>query len=402
MGGGYDLSFATPTNVDLFSFPMSGPATAPAYMNGKSFWDPSNGMTDMSMDFADPFAASGDWILGGNMFHQQPTDTPQPQQDNGQSSRKPRPLAAKPPAGDMPPVQSGVTFDFGMASLGENPFSMSTTGGAVDPNSFFSFPSMTPPRPSNAAFNTPAVHVNPQIETRPQPSLMSPLNIPRSQSAQSKHPDSSHRPMLRPVSPLKVNRSNARRPTNDNLTRPSALKSAAPLCAEAQPPSNFAGKGRYSSGTGTVAFGTRSATKHGSSTNLQAISERGVTEKLFNPRAAVTFSIDANGRARTETTVVMEKHERSDTKPRTAGSSNSRPSPREEQTMSGSSTDEEVIVIPSRNPSFAQKDRTRSLAMPKMARFETGVRQYPRVVSGDRQLSAGNVKALSKDRKSVV
>lgn len=384
-GGGYDLSFATPTNVDLFQFPMSGPATAPPYMNGKSFWAPSNGMTDMTMNIqGDPFAA-GDWT--GDMFQQQQMHAPALPQ-NAQSTRKPRPLLAKPPTLSMPAVQSGVTFDFGMAALSEDPFTMPSTGTAINPNNLFSFTNMSPPMASNATFNTGAVQSNTQIEIQPQPALLSPLAIPRSQSVQSRRPQSSY--MRRPISPLKSTRPSTSS-MSDNLNRPPALKAPAPLSADAQPPSNFAGKGRYSSGTGSASTtaGRSSPTKQGSRTNLQAIPEQ---QKLLNPRTAVTLSIDANGRARTETVILAPSVE---SKPR---SSNSRTSTHGASPQSESSTDEEVIVIPSRsrNPSFAQGDKNRPLNMPKMARFDSSIKQYPRPKTGERKLSAGNVKAVSR------
>lgn len=382
-GGSYDLSFGTPTNVDLFQFPMSEPATAPAYMNGKSFWDPSNGMTDMTMNFqGDPFAA-GDWT--GDMFQQQQMHAPALPQ-NAQPTRKLRPFPAKPPTPSMPALQSGITFDFGMAALSEDPSIMPSPGTAINPNNLFSCTNMSPPMASNATFNTSAVQSNSQIEIQPQPALLSPLAIPRSQFVQSRRPQSSH--MRRPISPLKCTRPSTSS-MSDNLNRPPALKALAPLSADAQPPSNFAGKGRYSSGTGSASTtaGRSSPTKQGSRTNLQDITEQ---QKLLNPRTAVTFSIDANGRARTETVILDSSV---DSRPR---SSNSRTSIHGASPQSESSTDEEVIVIQSRNPSFAQKDKNRPLNMPKMARFDTSIKQYPRLRTGERKLSAGNVKALSR------
>lgn len=320
------------------------------------------------------------------MFQQQPMSTPQPQHNIAQASRRPRPLMAKPAGSSMPPVQSGVTFAFGMASLGEGPSTIPSAARAVHPNNSFSFPDMTPPLPNNT-FNAASVQANSQVEIQLQPSLLSPLNIPRPQSAQSGPSNINHRPMLRPVSPLKGARPNSRHSMSDNLGRPPALKSPASLTSEAQPPPNFAGKGRYSSGKGNASNQRLSPTKQGSRTNLPAIPET----KLVNPRTAVTFSIDANGRARTETTVVIENG--NEPRPQSSSSRSSAPV---DSPMSGSSTDEEAIVIPSQNHSFAQKEKNRAMTMPKMARFDTRIKAYPSVVSGGRKLSPGNVKALSK------
>ena len=389
MDGGYDLSFTTPANVDLFSFPMSDPTTAPAYMNEKSFWDPSNGKTDMmdmTMDFSgDPFGTNAvDWT--GDFLPQHQANTPVMQQSNAQPYRRQRPLLAKPPTTSMPPVQSGITFDFGIAALSEDPFTMPSPASAINPNSLFSFSSMSPAMASNATFNTSAVEANSHIEIQPQPTLLSPLAIPRSKSAQSRRPDSSH--VRRPMSPLKSSRPGVSRTTSDNLNRPPALKPAASFNNDAQPPSNFAGKGRYSSGTGSAAAGGRlSQTKQDSRTDLQAIPEK---EKLFTPRTAVTFSVDANGRARTET-VILELGQNARQR-----SSNSRPSTQGASTGTDTSTDEEVIVVPSRNPSCTQKEKNRQLNMPKMARFDTSIKHYPRPRTGERKLLAGNVKALSR------
>lgn len=385
MDGGYDLSFATPTNVDLFSFPMSGPATAPAYMNGKSFWDPSNGMTDMTMDLSgDPFGTNGaDWT--GDFLPQHQMNTPVVHQSNALPNRRERPLLAKPPTPSMPSVHSGITFDFGMAALSEDPFTMPSPNSAINPNSLFNFSNMSPPMASNATFNTSAIQANSHIGIQPQNTLLSPLALPRSKSAQSKWPDSSH--MRRPISPLKSNRPDIPVTTGDNLNRPPALKPAASFNNDAHPPSNFAGKGRYSSGTGNAVGGGRlSPTKQDSRANLQAI----LDEKLFNPRTAVTFSIDANGRARTET-VILEPAQNA--RPR---SSNTKTSVQGASPGPESSTDEEVIVVPSRNPNFTQKDKNHPINMPKMARFDTSIKHYPRPRTGERKLSAGNVKPLSR------
>ncbi len=84
----------------------------------------------------------------------------------------------------------------------------------------------------------------------------------------------------------------------------------------------------------------------------------------------MTFSIDASGRATAQTTVIME---RGGAQPRSRRLASGREVGEEE--MSGSSTDEEPIVVPRPGHSFGAGRNGGGL--PKMARFDTQ-QQYPR------------------------
>lgn len=114
--------------------------------------------------------------------------------------------------------------------------------------------------------------------------------------------------------------------------------------------------------------------------NLTPISEapspRGRTE--------VRLTVDHKGRARTETVVIEDEEEAVATRSNEGYDSS----------QYDSSTDEEDIIIPSRNPSFAAPPQPKG---PKMARFETSARDVRRYST-----SASNSYSESSSQHSLM
>jgi hypothetical protein len=108
--------------------------------------------------------------------------------------------------------------------------------------------------------------------------------------------------------------------------------------------------------------GRLSPVKHLRPTSLTPISEAPASR----PRAEVRLTVDKKGRARTETVIIDEER----TPPnRTVQPSSSNEG--YESSQYDSSTDEEDIIIPSRNTSFTLPPHSKG---PKLARFETSNR----------------------------
>jgi len=361
MGQGDFLSF-TPTSAEMLSYPMSAPAAAPAYV-----WDPDTSMADMPMDFTSDasfystsqrMATSGDWTHSNEMFQEHSNVAPL-QQNASQSARRHRPLLAKPPVTTVAQILSNTAFDFG-SSMPEDPFGGVASSGAVDPGLIFSFPQVTSPlrTSQNDAFVTHSSRpstgqtIHEPYQHQQRESLRDQEELRRSRSLKENRAEIPY-DRARFSSPAKSSRPGIRRAASDS--RPQkvpTLKAAQPV--ELHRPVNFAGKGIYSSGR-------KSPVKQGSRSNLSSIPEAAG----FNPRTSVTFSIDANGRARTETTIIMDQSKPS------RGSHSRTSSGGWDSPQSGSSTDEDPITIPSRNTSF---NLPSSRSMPKMAHFATSAK----------------------------
>jgi hypothetical protein len=114
--------------------------------------------------------------------------------------------------------------------------------------------------------------------------------------------------------------------------------------------------------------------------NLTPISEA----PLPKVRTEVRLTVDKKGRARTETVVVGEEQK----------AATSRSNDGYDSSHYDSSTDEEEIIIPSRNASFALPPQPKG---PKLARFETSARDVRR-----HSTSASNSYSESSSQQSIV
>lgn len=136
-----------------FFYPMSAPATAPAFSNTKPFWDPDASMGGMDLDFGTDetsmfnmgshrMSNSFDWGRSNQMF-QETVNVPNPSPNNASQGeqgtiKRQRPLAPKILASTKELLPSTLApFDFNNVSASEDPFSPSAIGG-VDPGLLFS------------------------------------------------------------------------------------------------------------------------------------------------------------------------------------------------------------------------------------------------------------------------
>ena len=135
------------TSPDFFSYPMSAPATAAVFSNTKPFWDPDASMSGMDLEFTTEDAgmfstgshrisSSFDWGRSNQMF-QDSVNLPQNQNEPQVSAKRQRPLAPKAPV-PTPLPTSLAPFDFNNPPVSDDPFSVATLGGAVDPGLLFS------------------------------------------------------------------------------------------------------------------------------------------------------------------------------------------------------------------------------------------------------------------------
>ena len=152
-----DFSAFPPTSTDMFGYPMSAPATAPAFPHSKPFWDPDTSMNGMDLDFTADSAGmfntghrisnSFDWGRSNQMFQENvnlpapaPAPAPAPPAPVGNnapntrlSTKRQRPLA---PKASLPaPVPKSLpAFEFNnTATTTDDPF-----GGSVDPGLLYS------------------------------------------------------------------------------------------------------------------------------------------------------------------------------------------------------------------------------------------------------------------------
>lgn len=143
------LSFP-PTSADMFGYPMSAPATAPVFSNGRSFWDPDTNMSGMDLDFStEDYTGShrtSDFDWGrDNQMSQNVVNAPSNQNHSAPLKRQ-RPLAPKAPAPKTDLPTSLSHFDFTSTdkpSVSGDPFSAATLEGGVDPGLLFGRAHMT-------------------------------------------------------------------------------------------------------------------------------------------------------------------------------------------------------------------------------------------------------------------
>ncbi|UKZ77377.1 hypothetical protein TrVFT333_005097 [Trichoderma virens FT-333] len=338
-----------------------------------NFWDPAMGM---DLDFSTAGATffqpshrhtgSFDWNSDIQLF-QDPVPPPPPPSSNQenvqpnaqnmhQPARRERMLAPKPPVTGQSaaPVPATAMFQASM----EDSFGVVTPMEGVDPGLLYSRP---PTASMNADFN-PAMNAasadmaaaaeatNSRImaQTRRTNSLK--------EVKRGKMPD-------RTSSPVKaMSRPELNRSLSEGRTKKAGGRGALPTLAPAARPSSQAGS---SNTNAEAAKSARSASGRMSPlksqrrlSSLASIPESASQPQLSRPRTSVRFTIDAHGRARAETTVMVEE---------VGGITRSRSS-RElsstrrswESSDDESSTDEEPIIIPSRansfNASFALPD----------------------------------------------
>ncbi|KAL2128005.1 hypothetical protein VTI74DRAFT_9851 [Chaetomium olivicolor] len=369
MGG----SFMT-AHGDMFGYPLSAPADAPGYGAQRSFWDPDPSLAGMDIDFS----TNGGGVYQPPTPHQVPTpvdwtSTNQMLQSQGgmvgHGNVHASAGGAQSSLVSPSPVTMAVTSsaDHSMFAASyptpiEDPFGMNDAGGAVNPGLIFSRPqsanmdaaaftqSMSGPSPASVApsqdsqtdsrrssiqkaplrRSASAKDATPRkpdrtLASSPVKEVGRPGGLSRSFS-ESRGKKTQGRPSLPPLAP---------RPRSQ-LVSTAGLNANKPVISQPQRPS-----GRSSP--------SKTHHHHHRLSSLSSIPETAGPQM----RTQAKFMIDANGRARVETTLVVVD----DPPPSVRKRHSVYPAPRRQWDSSeeddSSSTDDEPIIIPSRNTSFA-------------------------------------------------
>ncbi|KAF4636431.1 hypothetical protein G7Y89_g1654 [Cudoniella acicularis] len=339
------------TSADFFNYPMSAPATAPDFNNTKPFWESDTSMGGMGLDFtaddAGMFNTGGhkmsnsfDWGRDNQLF-QDTVNIPSSQPEQNVTSKRQRPLAPKLSMPELNPATSLPAYDFNNSIASEDPFSAATSDGSVDPGLLFS-------RKNSVSLSSgfedvtllPARPVTSHTPLEPYQHQLREASRDREELRRSRSfrdGGKAHRYERGVVSsPVK------------GSARPGLHRSVSDT------------RGRINHDRIRPRTGRTSPVKQQRHPSLSSIPELPAPRS----RTEVRFTIDSNGRARTETVIVKEE-------PKPSRHGRSSFTQDWDSSSNDSSTDEEPILVPSRNSSFTLPPQPKG---PKLARFETSTR----------------------------
>jgi len=372
------------TSADLFGYPMSAPATAPVFTGTKPFWDPDTSMSGMDLDFTTDAAGmfnagshrisnSFDWGRSNQMF-QDNVNMPQTQESPVQQPiKRQRPLAPKAPQSSSALPTSLPPFEFNNNHSSSAPISDDPFGGSVDPGLLFSrnnsvsmpsgFEDVTLPaaRPATSHIVREPYQHQLRESRRDQEELRRARNTRESSAGRRFDRGTVSSPVKGSARP------GLQRSVSDNRGKnPQGKLSASFYVRRKLTPS----KGRIMPRTGRS-----SPVKQQRPSSLTSIPEF----PLPKPRTEVIFTIDSKGKARTETVIVGEEPTKNKEPPPPSSLNEEW-----DESPYESSTDEEPIILPSRNSSFNLPTQPQG---PKLARFETSnhgpdVRRHSASLSG--------------------
>ncbi|KAK3379588.1 putative 3-isopropylmalate protein [Lasiosphaeria ovina] len=385
--GGMDGYVTTPT--DVFGYPLSAPATAPAFGAQQSFWNPDAGMgagvfRAQHASHQPPSAA--DWGRANQMLQHAASIPGQHGQGiEGHSlplgSHQSQTLQASSAEQQM--------FAASYATQMDDPFGIGVSGGAVNPGLIFS-------RPPSSSMDTSSFNAVMQTQNAPAPmpsqetrvngrgpalAKASARNELR-RSASEKELDPSKQNQAPATSPVKSSgRPGLSRSFSENRGKKQTGRPILPTLAPAprprsqaqsqpqpQPQSQSQSQPQQpptlSNGGTNRPIVVQSSRPNGrisplKSNHHQRLSSLSSIPETVGPRTRTQakFTIDSNGRARVETTIIVDDEPPLSIRKRHSA----QPLSRRRQWGSSeddddSSTDDEPIVIPSRNTSFALPD----------------------------------------------
>ena len=369
---------------DMFGYPLSAPASAPPYGGQRSFWDPDPNLSGMDIDFG---------ANSGNIY-QPPTPQHAPGSvDWTRTNHMLQPQGGITGHGDV----HGSAGDNQSALASQTAVSMLVTSSAEHPMFAVSYPT---PVDDPFGISNNGVGVNPGLlYSRPQSASMDTASFNQSMQAAS-----ISGPMV-----SQVNQTHSRAPSNPKATgrgelrRSASAKDATPRKQDrtlSSSPVKSSGRPNllsrsFSENRGKKAIGRPSlptlapaprpqselVSNAGVSANRPVISQPQRPSGRISPsknshhhhrlsslssipetsgpqmRTQAKFTIDANGRARVETTVVVvDEPPPSARKRHSSYSITSRQQWDSSDNDDSSSTDDEPIIIPSRTTSFALPD----------------------------------------------
>ncbi|CAM1505277.1 Fc.00g109140.m01.CDS01 [Cosmosporella sp. VM-42] len=350
----HELAALMAASGDMFGYPMSAPAAAPA-----NFWDPSMGM---DLDFGAPqthifqstpvsshrHTGSFDWNSEIPLF-QEPSAPHHSNQEGMMHTRRERALAPKPSVSGPLTTATNIAMATAFAPQMDDPFNMMNPGDAVDPGLLFgrsqslmdiSFNSMAPSGSAEAAIAESGSRSSMGGDLRRSASFQDVrnTNVPDRTFASSPVKSSS--------------RAGLNRSMSENRGKRAQPRPSLPKLAPAPRPVSQASNGSNVEPGRPMArpSGRSSPLKHQHRlSSLASIPEASPQPPTWR---SVRFTIDSRGRARAEATVVVgSSSSNGNISPRRTSRDSSR---KEEWEASDdeSSTDDEPIIIPSRNNSF--------------------------------------------------
>ncbi|KAK4216060.1 PHD finger protein 20 [Rhypophila decipiens] len=372
--GGMGNFVTTPS--DMFGYPMSAPATASGFTSQRPFWDDPN-MAGMDIDFS---TNGNNGFQNQNQAGQGTMEAVQwrsnqvfqgagllegQNQEGVSTSELDRTFVSQARLQSL--VSSSMDQSLFVANFptsADDPFGISN-GGGVDPGLLFSRPQSSN---LHASFNM-SIQMQDAAEMSvsqgapvSQQGSMARTELRRSASAKDvSRGKQKQAPASSPIKPSA--RPGLSRSFSENRGRRSVGRSSLPTLAPApRPQSQLVGNAGVGANRPVVSQPTRPSGRSSPLKNQhQRLSSLSSIPEMPGPRTRTEakFTIDANGRARVETTIVVED----DGPPTVRKRHSALPtvSLRHHQWTStddddSSSTDDEPIIIPSRNTSFALPD----------------------------------------------
>ncbi|KAH6636619.1 hypothetical protein F5144DRAFT_187288 [Chaetomium tenue] len=360
---------------DMFGYPLSAPAVP--YGAQRSFWDTDPSLAGMDIDFGanstgafqppTPHQGTGpvDWA-GANQLLQGQGGLDG--HGDGSAGTHQASLGSQPPMSML--VTSSADHSMFAASYPtpiDDPFGMTDAGGAVNPGLLFSRPqsaNMDNPsfsQPVPVPNQNPAMAHGAQMTSRgPSSKTAGRAELRRSASAKDPIPRKQDRASA--SSPIKeTGRPGLSRSVSENRGKKTASRPSLPPLAP-RPRSQLVSNAGVNANKPVIlqpqrpsgrSSPSKSSHHHHRLSSLSSIPEATGPEM----RTQATFMIDANGRARVETTVVVvDEPSPSASKRHSSYSVTSRQQWNSSDDDDSSSTDDEPIIIPSRNTSFALPD----------------------------------------------
>ena len=344
---------------DVFDFPLTGPATAPIYPQHKLFWDPQRNdemNLDFSTDLIDPFSTGHDRTLQPYVSaHHQPS-VPQASilpsfldsSPNTNSSKEYSLTASTVAHGQISTVSRAI-------SLSKSSSRNKLSGHVVDPSLLFSSPGRSS-EPLTGSISSMAA-LDPETL---QPYAYQIQEAKREQALGASSRVKKKRGLENDSPAVKAALEALR---EDGPVRPSVRRSMTDSAITRSSASTQRIDHELSEGAG------ESQIERCPSPVKQH--QRSISRKShpFKRRTAVTLTIDPNGRARTETKVIVQDREKSSEDGRmdidhVSGGSDS----------DSSSDDPELAVTTSHGPSFDFD--ARPAKQPKLGRFFTNSRSH--------------------------
>lgn len=368
---------------DMFGYPLSAPATAQAFGNQRSFWDPDPGMGGMEIDFgasgntvfqgassAHPSMGAMDWARA-NQLLQEGGPVGENGDENTANGKGGRPMVAEPMHMLGTSAADTSVFATSFPTAMGDPFGIVNNGVGVDPGLLYS-------RPPSSSMDMSSF--NASLQPQAAPLSQPPQNTqtgrrlakapPRGElrrTASEKDMVPRKQDRVTASSPIKqTGRPGLARSASESKGKKPMSRASLPTLAPAPRPqsqmSNSSSRPVLSQPSRPS--GRSSPVKGHHHQRLPSLSSIPETTRP-RTRTQAKFTIDANGRARVETTIIVDDDPPPTVRKRHSAQpvAQNRHWQSSESDDDSSSTDDDPIIIPSRNTSFALPDPRRSTSI---------------------------------------